>query len=97
MPRSPCVTINAMFEAVDRAIALPHLRHRDARRDLSRLPDPSREVGTHCLPQVEHIVILMMENHSSDNYFATLGHGEGLTALPDGGGGPPTRLLTGRW
>lgn len=30
-------------------------------------PDPSRPVGTDLLPQIEHIVVLMMENHSYDN------------------------------
>ena len=48
------------------------------------------------LPQIEHIVVLMMENHSFDNYFGMLGHGDGLPvdsagkpkiALPDGAGG----------
>ncbi len=84
-----------MFEAVDRAIALAHLRHRDERQDLNRLPDPSRKAGTDCLPQVKHIVILMMENHSFDNYFGTLGHGEGLTALPNGVWGPANAALDG--
>ncbi len=42
MGRLPCrdcraVAIRAMFEAVDRAIALAHFRYRGARRDLSRL------------------------------------------------------------
>ena len=32
-----------------------------------------------CLPEVRHIVVLMMENHSFDNYFGTLGRGDGFT------------------
>lgn len=41
-------------------------------------PDPSRPPGTHLIPEIEHIVLLMKENHSFDNYFGTLGHGDGL-------------------
>src|SRR4051794_39928949 len=41
-------------------------------------PDPTRPVGTDCLPQVHHIVVLMMENHSYDNYFGVLDRGDGL-------------------
>jgi phospholipase C len=47
-------------------------------------PDPSRPAGTDLLPQVKHIVILMMENHSFDNYLGTLGRGEGLPCGDDG-------------
>jgi phospholipase C len=47
-------------------------------------PDPSRPVGTDLLPQVKHIIVLMMENHSFDNYFGTLGRGEGLPRGDDG-------------
>lgn len=59
------------------------------------LPDPSKPAGTDTLPQIQHIVVVMMENHSFDNYFGTLGRGEGLplgadgkpsVALPDGKG-----------
>ena len=38
-------------------------RHRAGAR-----PDPARRVGTDLLPQIKHIVVLMMENHSYDNY-----------------------------
>ncbi|MCW2936579.1 MAG: hypothetical protein JWM19_7541, partial [Actinomycetia bacterium] len=47
-------------------------------------PDPSRLAGTDMLPQVKHIVVLMMENHSFDNYLGTLGRGEGLPLGDDG-------------
>jgi phospholipase C len=30
-------------------------------------PEPSLPAGTNRLPQIEHIVVLMMENHSYDN------------------------------
>ena len=35
-------------------------------------PDSSRPAGTDMLPQIKHIVVLMMENHSYDNYFGLL-------------------------
>jgi phospholipase C len=58
-------------------------------------PDPSKPEGTDTLPQIEHIVLVMMENHSFDNYLGVLGRGDGLprdgsgkpsAALPDGSG-----------
>jgi phospholipase C len=57
-----------------------------ARRRLSRaganagpLPRPDLAAGTDALPQIENIVVLMMENHSYDNYLGMLaGHGDGL-------------------
>ena len=36
------------------------------------------------LPQIKHIVVLMMENHSFDNYLGTLGRGEGFRIGDDG-------------
>ena len=44
----------------------------------SLLPDPARPIGMDTLPQVRHIVVLMMENHSFDNYLGLLGRGDGL-------------------
>ena len=45
-------------------------------------PRPDLPEGTDLLPQIKHIVVLMMENHSYDNYLGTLdGRGDGL---PDG-------------
>ena len=42
-------------------------------------PQPTLRTGADCLPQIEHIVILMMENHSYDNYFGMLkGRGDGF-------------------
>src|ERR1700759_877024 len=54
-------------------------------------PDPSRPAGTDMLPQVKHIVVLMMENHSFDNYLGTLGRGDGLSDPP-----PSNRSASGR-
>src|SRR5437660_180764 len=50
-------------------------------------PFPTKPEGIDMLPQVEHIVIYMQENHSFDNYFGLLGRGDGLTLGP---GGLPT-------
>jgi phospholipase C len=50
-----------------------------------RRPVPSRPPGTDLLPQIEHVVVLMMENHSYDNYFGMLrGRGEGFPLGADG-------------
>ena len=48
-------------------------------------PRPSLPAGTDLLPQIRHIVVLMMENHSYDNYLGMLqGRGEGFPLGPDG-------------
>lgn len=48
-------------------------------------PDPSQPVGTDLLPQIRHIVVLMMENHSYDNYLGMLqGRGDGFPLGADG-------------
>src|SRR6516162_6802445 len=53
-------------------------RGRDAARHGPR-PRPGRPPGTDLLPQIRHIVVLMMENHSYDNYLGMLsGRGEGF-------------------
>jgi phospholipase C len=48
------------------------------------LPDPTRPAGTDTLPQIKHIIIVTMENHSYDNYLGTLRRGDGLNLDPDG-------------
>jgi phospholipase C len=64
------------------------LRRRSARMDRAQpgqRPDPSLPAGTDRLPQIKHIVVLMMENHSFDNYLGTLtGRGDGFTLGDDG-------------
>jgi phospholipase C len=59
----------------------PVIRKPDSR------PRPDLPEGTDTLPQIEHIVILMMENHSYDNYLGMLRRGDGL---PRGANGKPT-------
>ena len=46
-------------------------------------PYPHLPAGTDTLPRIEHIVVLMMENHSFDDHLGTLGRGDGLTLGPD--------------
>jgi phospholipase C len=69
------------------------LEHREMKR-LSRgraaarpgpRPRPAVPAGTDLLPQIRHIVVLMMENHSYDNYLGMLRcRGEGFPLAPDG-------------
>jgi len=59
-------------------------RHGGGRPAGSR-PQPSLAAGTDLLPQIRHIVVLMMENHSYDNYLGMLhGRGEGFPLGADG-------------
>ena len=60
-------------------------------------PNPRLPEGTDTLPEIEHIVVLMMENHSFDNYLGMLGRGDGFpldangkpkAANPDAAGNP---------
>jgi phospholipase C len=48
-------------------------------------PRPDLPPGSDLIPKVKHIVVLMQENHSYDNYLGTLaGRGDGLPLGPDG-------------
>ena len=60
------------------AAALAALGRSVLRAPLSR-PLPSLLAGTDTLPEIEHIVVLMLENHSYDNIFGMLGRGDGFT------------------
>jgi phospholipase C len=56
-----------------------------AEEKAGQLPQPSRPPGTDLLPQIKHIVVLMMENHSYDNYLGMMqGRGDGFPLGPDG-------------
>jgi phospholipase C len=48
------------------------------------LPHPHLPAGTETIPQIEHVVVLMMENHSFDDHLGMLGRGDGLTLGHDG-------------
>jgi len=47
-------------------------------------PYPGRPVGTDQVPKIEHIVVVMMENHSFDNILGLIGRGDGFTLGRDG-------------
>ncbi len=48
------------------------------------IPNPKLPIGTDTLPQIEHIVVLMMENHSFDDHFGMLKRGDGFKLGSDG-------------
>jgi phospholipase C len=48
------------------------------------LPNPAIASATDTVPQIEHVVVLMMENHSYDNFLGMLGRGAGQVARGDG-------------
>ncbi len=50
------------------------------------LPHPSLPPGTDTMPRIEHIIVLMMENHSYDCYLGMLGRGPGEQPRGDGFG-----------
>jgi phospholipase C len=47
-------------------------------------PDLTRAAGSDLIPQIEHIVVVMQENHSYDSYFGMLGRGDGFTLDANG-------------
>jgi phospholipase C len=55
-----------------------------ARRKPGSLPFPDRPAGTDTMEEIDHFVVLMMENHSFDNYLGMLGRGDGFTLGADG-------------
>jgi phospholipase C len=63
--------------------ALQALGRRTLRHPGSR-PFPHLPAGTDTMPEIEHVVVLMMENHSYDNLFGMLGRGKGQTPRGDG-------------
>jgi len=46
-------------------------------RAVGERPFPDRPEGTDTLPQIDHILVLMMENHTYDNWLGMLGRGPG--------------------
>jgi len=73
-----------MWERVERAELKRQGRHGGGRA-AGPPPEPSLPAGTDLLPQIKHIVVLMMENHSYDNYLGLLrGRGDGFPLGADG-------------
>src|SRR6266571_1906933 len=96
-PPEHMVPVRAGSEAYARNLrrfpVLTWLEAREVKRRTSRRgeeppgprPRPDLPAGTDLLPQIHHIVVLMMENHSYDNYFGMLtGRGEGFPLGEDG-------------
>jgi phospholipase C len=48
------------------------------------LPDASLAAGTDTMPEIEHVVVLMLENHSYDNLLGMLGREPGQRPRGDG-------------
>jgi phospholipase C len=61
-----------------RALGRTHMRLPDSR------PAPAMAAGTDTLPAVDHVVVLMLENHSYDNVLGMLGRGRGTRPRGDG-------------
>jgi len=62
-----------------------------AGRRAGERPFPGQPEGTNTVPQIDHFLVLMMENHTYDNYLGMLGRGagqqprgDGFTVGPDG-------------
>lgn len=58
--------------------ALQALGHKQLKQPGTR-PYPAQPAGTDMIPGIEHIVLLMLENHSYDNLFGMLSRGDGIT------------------
>ncbi len=72
-----------MLKRAEISAAQRRLRKRGP--DLQNRPRPDEPAGSEGLPQIKHIVILMMENHSYDNYLGLLSdRGDGLELGQDG-------------
>jgi phospholipase C len=54
------------------------------RQSAGERPLLAQPEGTDTLPMIDHILVLMMENHTYDNYLGMLGRGPGQTARGDG-------------
>ena len=57
---------------------------RKAVREAGSLPNPQRTPGTDQVPEIDHFVVVMMENHSFDNILGRIGRGDGFTLGPNG-------------
>ena len=60
------------------------------------LPNPALPAGADTLPGIDNIVVLMMENHSFDNFFGMLGRGDGFSLDRSGRPKATNPLVDGR-
>src|SRR5579862_1254823 len=73
-----------MWDLLER-LELNRAARRGAGKPPGSRPRPALAEGTDLLPAIKHIVVLMMENHSYDNYLGMLqGRGAGFTLGADG-------------
>jgi len=73
-PRHPAPFHAKALRALGRSsLRLPH-----------SLPNPALPAGVDTMPEIEHIVVLMMENHSYDNFLGMLGRAQGERPRGDG-------------
>jgi phospholipase C len=82
-PPAGAATVGANGVQAGRAAALRALGRAALRLPGSR-PYPGLAAGTDTMPGIEHIVVLMLENHSFDNLFGMLGRGDGFQLGADG-------------
>src|ERR1700691_5430131 len=74
----------SMWHLLERRELNRSARRRTGKPPGSR-PRPTLPEGTDLLPSIKHIVVLMMENHSYDNYLGMLqGRGAGCALGSDG-------------
>jgi phospholipase C len=48
------------------------------------LPNPALPAGTDTMPEIGHVFVLVLENHSYDNFLGMLGRGPGQRSRGDG-------------
>jgi phospholipase C len=68
----------------EQQLAALNVLGRDTLRLPGSVPDPSLLPGTETLAGIDHIVVLMLENHSFDNILGMLGRGDGWPLGADG-------------
>jgi phospholipase C len=82
-PRRRLSSSSLLSPSADQLEALRVLG-RSSLRMPGSLPHPALAAGTDTVPQIEHVVVLMMENHSYDNLFGMLGRQPGQRPRGDG-------------
>jgi phospholipase C len=78
MPAHALTTADPDVRAALKVLGKKTLRHPGS-RPFTHLP-----AGTDTMPGIEHVVVLMLENHSYDNFLGMLGRGKGQTPRGDG-------------
>ncbi len=74
--------------------AMPTSAWAAPRRKPDSLTFPKAPEGEDMIPQIDHIVVAMMENHTYDNYLGVLDRGDGFRLDRDGRRRTPARTGT---